>query len=501
MMEGTSSEVLSLAGTLCLSKLIVLYDSNGITIEGQTRIAFKEDVCARMRAFGFQTIEVEDGTDIEAIGNAIQLAKNEKEKPSFIRVKTHIGYGVPEKQDKASAHGEPLGEENIRILRENLDWPLAEAFAVPEEVYAHYREKASRGAEAHAKWNTLAKNYAVSDPDQNALFKTFLARKIPAKALEYLDRNVDAEKAEATRNISGGILNAIKDSLPFLVGGSADLAPSNKTEMKEAGHFSAMTPEGRNLHFGVRELGMSAIALGLALHGGLLPYVATFLVFSDYMKPMIRLAALMKLPVIYILTHDSIGVGEDGPTHEPVEQLTMLRSTPGVYVFRPADENETLAAYRFALTKGVPTALALSRQNLPPIPSDNEGAGRGGYILEKESGKSPEVILIATGSEAAAAMDAKTLLKENDVDARVVSMPSLDVFLEQDSAYRDTVLPPSVAKRVIVEAGSRYSWGQIAGLQGAYVTMDCFGASGPAVQLFEKYGFTAAHIAAVAMSL
>lgn len=499
LMEGISSEVLSLAGTLGLSKLIVLYDSNGITIEGSTGLAFTEDVMTRMRAFGFQTINVEDGTDTEAIGRAIELAKSDDERPSFIRVKTHIGYGVPAKQDSASAHGEPLGEENVNILRMNLRWPYREAFYVPEAVYTHYREKAERGTAAHAQWLRMNEGFAVDEPKAYALFLKYLGKEMFPTVINYLDTDVSPAKPEATRSISGNILNAVKGDLPFLIGGSADLAPSNKTALKEAGSFSYGTEEGRNIHFGVRELGMTAIALGLALHGGLLPYVSTFLVFSDYMKPMIRLAALMKLPVIFILTHDSIGVGEDGPTHEPVEQLTMLRSTPGVYLFRPADENETRAAYRFAFEAQAPTALALSRQNLPPIPSASAKARKGGYVLAKENGAAPGVILIASGSEVSLALEARSLLHRKGVDARVVSMPSLDVFLEQPEEYRNKVLPPSVKKRVAIEAGSRYSWGEVVGLSGAYVTMDGFGESGPAAKLFEKFGFTAENVAEVAL--
>jgi len=501
LMEGISSEVFSLAGTLGLSKLIVIYDSNGITIEGPTDMAFTEDVIGRMKAFGFQTLEVDDGNDTEKIGKAIELAKADNDRPSFIKIKTNIGYGVPGKQDTASAHGEPLGEENIKILRQNLGWAAEEAFAIPEEIYAHYRDKAASGAAARDSWNALAKAFSEADSELYERFQAYLAHEIPESAKEYLGSDVTPEKPDASRSISGKVLNALSDDVPFLIGGSADLAPSNKTEMKGAGYFSKSTPEGRNIHFGVRELGMGAIALGLSLHGGLVPYVATFLVFADYIKPMIRLAALMNLPVIYVLTHDSIGVGEDGPTHEPVEQLSMLRSTPGVYVFRPADETETRAAYGFALTEGKPTALALSRQNLALIPSSNEGARRGGYILAKEKGASPDIILIASGSEVGVCLDAAQILAEKGLGARVVSMPSLDVFFEQDKSYRDEVLPPGTSKRLAVEAASRCSWGEVVGISGAYVTMDCFGASAPAAKLFEKFGFTAGNIAETALGL
>jgi len=501
MMEGVSSEVFSLAGTLGLSKLIILYDSNGITIEGSTEIAFTEDVPKRMEAFGFQVIDVEDGKDLGSISEAIKLAKSDDERPSFIRIKTNIGYGVPEKQDRASAHGEPLGEDNILVLRRNLGWALGEAFEVPDEIYAHYRTKAESGAAARKKWDALARSYADAHPESQKLLDMSLKLEITESVKDYLGSDADQEKAEATRSVSGNILNDLSESVPYLIGGSADLAPSNKTDMKGGGYFSKWSAEGRNIHFGVREIGMGAIALGLSLHGGILPYVATFLVFSDYVKPMIRLAALMGLPVIYIFTHDSIGVGEDGPTHEPVEQLAMLRSTPGLYVFRPADVTETRAAYGFALQQGKPTALALSRQNLAPIPSSNEGASRGGYTLAGEKGDAPDVILVASGSEVDLCLKAKGLLEEKGVDARVVSMPSLDVFYEQDKSYRDEILPPHIAKRVAVEAASRYSWGEIAGTCGAYVTMDSFGASAPAAKLFEKFGFTAEKIVEVALKL
>jgi transketolase len=491
LMEGISSEVMSLAGTLGLSKLIVLYDSNRITIEGSTKLAFTEDVTKRFEAFGFGTFEVADGNDTEAIGCAIEAAKADTKRPSFIRIHTHIGYGVPAKQDSSSAHGEPLGEENVRILREKLGWPWQEAFKIPQEIYDHCAEKAGRGARAEEAWKSL---------DTSSLDR-YLDGGIPDEVREFLSETVVQEKAEATRTISGNILNGIKESLPWLVGGSADLAPSNKTYLKDEIDFSAGSPGGRNIHFGVRELGMGAICLGLALHGGILPYCATFLVFSDYVKPMIRLAALMQLPVLYIFTHDSIGVGEDGPTHEPVEQLAMLRSIPGLDVFRPCDTNETKAAYLTALTSGRPTVLALSRQNLASVGADIKDALNGGYILEIENGEQPDVILIATGSEVAPCVAAKKLLSEKGIDARVVSIPSLDVFLAQPTAYQLDVLPRDVRNRVVVEAGSRQPWGQIAGLDGAYVTMDGFGTSAPADRLFDEYGFTAEHIAEVAASI
>ena len=368
LMEGISSEVMSLAGTLGLGKLIVLYDSNSITIEGSTDLAFQEDVCRRFEAFGFQVLKVEDGTDLAAIGRAIEEAKADKSRPSFIQIQTRIGYGVPAKEGKSCVHGEPLGEENVKGLRENLEWPLSEGFAVPEEVYAHYQKIAENGGKIEKAWNEMFEAYADAYPE----LKEELDRYYDEKATEAIFADEEYWKCEgkpdATRNISGRILNAVQDKLPNLIGGSADLGPSNKTVMNGAGEFSGETPEGRNIHFGVRELGMTAVANGILLHGGLRAYAATFFVFVDYMKPMLRLSSLMEIPMISVLSHDSIGVGEDGPTHEPVEQLTMLRSMPNMHVFRPADEMETRAAWCSALTSArTPTCLVVSRQGVPVL--------------------------------------------------------------------------------------------------------------------------------------
>ena len=350
MMEGISSEAFSLAGTLGLSKLIVLYDSNNISIEGGTDIAFTENVQERMQAFGFQTLDVADGNDLEAIGKAIEEAKADREHPSFITIHTQIGYGCPAKQGKASAHGSPLGEENIVAMKENLGWPSTEPFYVPDEVYAHYEELSKKGAAAEDAWNALFADYAAKYPDMKAKWDAFHSAVDAQALLENEDFWAYADKPQATRNLSGIMINRLKDLVPQLIGGSADLAPSNKTYMDDAGDFSKGNYGGRNLHFGVRELAMGGMTNGLALHGGLRPYAGTFFVFSDYMKPMIRLAALMKLPTTYVLTHDSIGVGEDGPTHEPIEQLAMLRALPNFHVFRPCDAVETAAAWDSALT-------------------------------------------------------------------------------------------------------------------------------------------------------
>lgn len=491
LMEGISSEVMSLAGTLGLGKLIVLYDSNSITIEGGTDLAFTEDVCKRFESFGFQILTVRDGNDIEAVGRAIEKAKADLSRPSFIKITTKIGYGVPAKEGKPSAHGEPLGEENVKILRERLGWESEDAFGVPEEVYAHYAQLARAGAVEQEKWNAMFAAYGETYPELRAELAAWYDEEA-GKALfddeEYWKRE---NKADATRNISGKALNYIKDRLPNLVGGSADLGPSNKTVMNGAGEYAADCPEGRNIHFGVREIGMTAVANGILLHGGLKTYAATFFVFADYMKPMLRLSSLMEIPQIAVFSHDSIGVGEDGPTHEPVEQLTMLRSTPNMRVFRPADETETKAAWYCAVTsRRTPTCLVLSRQALPVLENTSKDALKGGYILRKEKKEKADVLILATGSEVGTAVGAAERLEADGISARVVSMPCVELFEEQTEEYKNAVIPPEIKKRAVVEAGSSMSWGRYAGIDGCYITMDTFGASAPAAQLFEKYGFT-----------
>lgn len=494
LMEGISSEAFSLAGTLGLSKLIVLYDSNRISIEGSTDLAFTENVEERMKAFGFQTITVEDGTNLDAISLAIETAKAETARPSFITIKTEIGYGCPAKQGKASAHGEPLGVENVAALRETLGWPSGEAFFVPGEVYENCAALAREKAEAEAAWNVMFAAYCGEFPEMEALWETYHKETDVEALLNNEALWLRQEKAEATRSLSGKMINLLKDRLPNLVGGSADLGPSNKTVMTDAGEFSATTPEGRNIHFGVRELAMAAIGNGLMLHGGLKAYVATFFVFSDYVKPMARLSALMGLPITYVLTHDSIGVGEDGPTHEPVEQLAMLRAMPNMHVFRPCDATETAAAWLSAVvSKKTPTALVLSRQNLSPMAGSSREALKGGYILDDCEGM-PETILIASGSEVELAVKAKEVLAAEGMKVRVVSMPSMDVFEEQSAEYKESVLPKCVRKRVAVEALSDFGWGKYVGLDGACVSMKGFGASGPAAKLFEQFGFTVENV-------
>lgn len=491
MMEGISSECFSLAGTLGLSKLIVFYDSNNISIEGSTDIAFTEDVVTRFKAFGFQTIEVEDGNDLCAIGKAIEEAKADKTRPSLIKVNTLIGYGCPAKQGKASAHGEPLGVDNVAALKENIGWPCKGDFEVPQEVYDHYKELSANMAKAEDKWNELFAAYVEKYPEMKELWDNYFEGYDMSDLFNSDEYWAKGDKAEATRNTSGAILNMIKKAMPNLIGGSADLAPSNKTNMKDAGDFSKDNYAGSNLHFGVREQAMAAIGNGLMLHGGLKAFVATFFVFSDYVKPMARLTALMKLPLTYVFTHDSIGVGEDGPTHEPIEQLAAFRSLPGFTVFRPCDRTETAAAWMYAVENECgPTGLVLTRQNLPQMEGSSKDALKGGYVIADSQKEVPDAIIIASGSEVSLAVNAKEELKKDGIDVRVVSMPSMELFDKQSAEYKESVLPNAVRKRVAVEALSDFGWYKYVGLDGRVIAMEGFGASGPAATLFEHFGFT-----------
>ena len=491
MMEGISYEAFSLAGSLGLGKLIVLYDSNNISIEGDTDIAFREDVQKRFQAFGFQTLLVEDGNDLEAIGKAIEAAKADTTRPSMIEIKTKIGFGCPAKEGKASAHGGPLGVENVAALRKNLGWETEESFTVPEDVYANFKSIAAANAGAEECWNVMFEKYQAEYPEMKTLWEQYHDKNSGRLLEQSEDFWAIPEKAEATRNLSGRLINIIKDVIPNLFGGAADLAPSTKTYMNDAGDYSKENPAGRNIHFGIRELAMAAIGNGIALHGGLRPYVSTFFVFSDYVKPMARLSALMGLPVTYVLTHDSIGVGEDGPTHEPVEQLAMLRSLPNFTVYRPADATETAAAWYHAMNStDTPTALVLSRQNLPQLAGSGRDALKGGYIVAEAGKEIPDAIVMATGSEVQLGVEAKELLAKEGIDIRVVSMPSVDVFEQQSEDYKERILPKSVRARVAVEALSDFGWGRYIGLDGAMVSMKGFGASGPGGQLFEHFGIT-----------
>lgn len=502
MEEGISSEAFSLAGTLGLSKLIVLYDSNNITIEGNTDLAFTEDVNKRMEAFGFQTLTVEDGNNLEEISKAIELAKSEKTKPSFITVKTKIAFGCPAKEGSESSHGSPLGEENVKALRDNLGWEEQEAFVIPQDVYDNFAQKAKKGQEAEDNWNKLFKAYCEKYPEKKELWDKYFAVIDDEKLLNCDEFWSYEDKPQATRSLSGNMINFLAKIMPNFWGGSADLGPSNKTVIKDGGSFSKNNYLGRNIHYGVREFAMAAIANGITLYGGTKTFVGTFFVFSDYLKPMARLAALMKIPVTYVLTHDSIGVGEDGPTHEPIEQLAMLRAMPNINVFRPADATETAAAWYSAITsKNTPTVLALSRQNLPQIEGSSKEALKGGYIIAESIKAKPDAIIIASGSEVSLAVDAKKELMEKGFDIRVVSMPCMDIFEQQSDEYKEKILPQTVEKRLVVEAGSSICWGKYLGLKGKSVTIDTFGASAPANVLFKKYGFTVENIVNKALSM
>ncbi len=496
LMEGISYEALSLAGTLKLDKLVVLYDSNNITIEGDTEAAFTEDVAKRFDAFGFQVQTVEDGNDLEAISKAIEAAKADHERPSIIICKTQIGYGCPAKVGKASAHGEPLGEENIKELRKSLGWESETAFEVEEDIYAHYNSIAEENAKKEEEWNKMFAEYANKFPEEKKKWDLFFGEFDESKIMDSKEYWAHEDKAMATRAVSGDLINKLKDICPNMVGGSADLAPSNKTEMKGEGFFSVDDRSGRNIHFGVREMAMTAITNGIYLHGGLKPFCATFFVFSDFMKPMIRLAALMGLPVAYVLTHDSIGVGEDGPTHEPVEQLSMLRSIPNLNVFRPADYTETAVAWASAMkSEATPTAIVLTRQNLPQLEGSSQDAFKGGYILEEASNKNNiDLILMASGSEVELAVNAKAELEKAGKSVRVVSIPCMSIFDAQDAAYKETVLPSSVRARVAIEAGATMPWFKYIGLDGEVVGMASFGASAPAGELFKHFGFTVENV-------
>ena len=501
MMEGVSNEAFSLAGTLGLNKLIILYDSNNITIEGKCDLAFCEDTVKKMEAYGFYTQIVEDGNDIDKINEAIRNAKNQKEKPSFIKINTKIGYGCPKKEGSASSHGEPLGEDNVCDLRKTLNWQYNEPFFIPDDVYENCASFLDEKIKLTDKKEKIREEYFEKFPEMKTLYEEYFnfdfEKIINDESIWTYD-----DKDKATRSSSGEILNKLKEKMKNLFGGSADLAPSNKTELKGLGDFSKDNYKGQNIHFGVREMAMAGIANGIVLYGGLKAFVSTFFVFSDYLKPMARLSALMKLPVIYVFTHDSIGVGEDGPTHEPVEHLAMFRSMPDFVTFRPADTKETIAGWKYALTsKDKPVALVLSRQNLPQLKNTGDNALMGAYIVEKESKKEPDLIMVATGSELNLAIKAREELLKENIDARVVSMPSMELFEMQSEEYKESVLPSSNEKRLIIEALSKFGWGRYMGFEGKSITMDTFGASAPGSVLFEKYGFTVQNVVKTAKEL
>lgn len=485
MQEGIEYEAASLAGTLKLNKLIVLYDKNNITIEGNTDLAFTEDVGARHKAQGWNVLYVKDGNDLSELKKAIAKAKKQVEKPTLIICKTLIGYGSP-LQGSEKTHGAPLGAENIKKLRENLGWTLP-AFEVPEELKEQRKKYIRKGKAIEKKWNTLFNEYAKAYPELAKQFKdAFDGNYNIANAFDGLEFT----KSEATRSTGSTVLNKLADAIPSLFGGSADLGPSNKTVMKNRSYFSAENPEGSNVHFGIREHAMAAACNGIAAHGGLLPYCSTFFVFSDYMKNAVRLSAMMHLRVIYIFTHDSIGVGEDGPTHQPIEQFAALRSIPDLQVIRPADGTETVYAYRSAVEYNGPTAIILSRQNLPQQSGSDEKALKGAYV-SSGCASTADCLLIACGSELDLCIKAQTLLKEeHSINAAVISMPSMEIFERQTEEYKQTVIPDSIKARVCVEAGSSMPWYKYAGDNGQIIAIDRFGESGKAEQLFVNFGFS-----------
>ncbi len=492
LMEGVAAEAASLAGHLRLGRLVYLYDDNKITIDGGTDIAFSEDVLGRFDAYGWHTDRVADVTDLDALRAAIAAAEAD-DRPSLIAVRTVIGHGSPSKAGTSSSHGSPLGDEEIARTKEALGWPYSEPFTVPDEVREHMDAR-EVGAAAHEAWGALYATWKGDHPDRAAELERRMAGELPDG---WQDALPDATEGKATRANSGEVINALVDVLPELVGGSADLAGSNNTDVEGAGDFSADDRTGRNLRFGVREHAMGAIGNGMALHGGFIPYVATFLIFTDYARAAIRLAALMGQRVVWVATHDSIGLGEDGPTHQPVEHVASLRAMPNCTVLRPADADEVVGAWAAALQHDGPTILALTRQGLPALGDKPGGAvaavARGGYVLRDATNDDgqPDVILIGTGSEVQLAVEAAEALAADGIAARVVSMPSWELFAEQDAAYRNEVLPLEVPNRVSVEAGTTFGWERHVGIDGEAVGLDRFGASAPAEVLFEQFGITA----------
>ena len=498
LMEGVAAEAASFAAHQKLGKLIYVYDDNRITIDGSTDLAFTEDRAARFTAYGWQVLNVADGNDVEEIDAAIKKAKADP-RPSLIVARTHIGFGMPNKQDTSKAHGEPPGEEELNGAKTRLGWPLEPRFLIPEQARAHLHQAVDRGGKLEKDWNQLFAAYRAAFPELAAEFDRRMSAKLPDHWEAALPTVAADPKGVATRVSSGATINALAPVLPELVGGSADLTPSNNTWIKTSVAIQPDAREGRNIHFGVREHAMGSIANGLALHGGVIPYAATFLVFSDYMRPAIRLSALSHLGCVWVFTHDSIGLGEDGPTHQPVEHLAALRSIPNLVVLRPADANEVSEAWRVAISRrNAPTALALTRQALPVLDraqvASASGLSKGAYVLADLGKGAPQVILMASGSEVPLILEAAAKLTDLGIAARVVSFPSWELFATQDRAYRDSVLPPAIKARVAVEAGIAQGWERWVGHAGEIIAMTGFGASAPAKVLFEKFGFTVTNV-------
>jgi transketolase len=506
LMEGISHEAASLAGHLGLGKLIYFYDDNHISIEGSTDLAFTEERTLRFEAYGWHVQQVEDGNDLDAIEKAIVSAQKETRKPSLIAVRTHIGYGSPNKQDKASAHGEPLGKEELKLTKQKLGWPLEPEFIVPEEALKVFRAAVEQGKAEEARWISLLDGYRKSFPDQAGELDRWTKGDLPEGWEKDIPEFPADPKGSATRAASGKVLNALSSRIKNLIGGSADLAPSNQTLVKGEGDFQAGHFGGRNLHFGVREHGMGGILNGMALHGGLIPYGGTFLIFSDYMRPAIRLASLMRLKVIYVFTHDSIGLGEDGPTHQPIEQLAALRAIPNLIILRPCDASETAEAWRFALSyKNGPVAMVLTRQGVPVLDrsvfAPAAGLQLGAYVLAESPKGTPDLLLIASGSEVHIAIQAAVTLERKGILSRLVSMPSWELFDKQPESYRRQILLPEIKARIAIEAGRTQGWWRYVGEKGDVVGVDHFGASAPYKILYEKFGLTAERVVEKALKL
>jgi transketolase len=504
LQEGVAAEAASLAGTLGLGKLILIYDDNQISIEGDTDIAFLEDVPGRFAAYRWQVTESLDGNNLDAVAAAIEDARSDVSRPSLIVCRTVIGYGSPNKAGTGGVHGAPLGDDEVALTREQLHWPYPDTFTVPGEVREQLTKAVERGRVQQEEWEMSLSSYRENFPSEALRLQDALNGVLAPGWSGGLSSLFDDVSSISTREASGKVMNAIADSVPNLIGGSADLAPSTLTILNSEGHIGPGNFDGRNLHFGVREHAMGAVANGIAVHGGAIPYASTFLIFSDYLRPALRLSALMEQQVIYVFTHDSIALGEDGPTHQPVEHLMSLREMPGLAVIRPADAIETAVAWQVALERSEgPTALALSRQNLPVLDRDAPAheAARGGYVLWESEGSDPQVIIIATGAEVHIALEAAKALDADGERARIVSMPSWELFEAQTKEYRDAVLPPSHRARLSVEAGATNGWARYVGLDGASIGMSTFGASAPGGVLLERFGFTAARVVEEARKL
>ncbi len=505
LMEGITAEAASLAGHLQLGNMIYLYDDNHISIEGSTDLTFDEDVARRFLAYGWHVQVLPDGNDLEALSTAIKNAQNETGRPSLIKVRTNIGYGSPNKADTAAAHGSPLGEDEVKLVKKNFGFDPNKNFEVPDEVLNYYREAGKKGIKKERDWNKLFSSYKEKYSVLADEYKLLSRGKLPKGWKEKLPHFEAGEKKMATRKASGKVLNAIADHLPNLIGGSADLAPSTDTNLEKYKSFSAEENDGRNFHFGIREHAMGAILNGLALSNYIIPYGATFLIFSDYMRPPIRLAAIMKIRPIFIYTHDSIGLGEDGTTHQPVEQLIGLRSVPNMTVIRPADANETVQAWRVAIEHtGGPVAIVLTRQGLPVIDQEKytkaDALEKGAYILS-EPETNPQIILIGTGSEVQLVIAAQQKLKEQNIAARVVSMPSWELFEKQDAAYKEKIFPKKLRKRLAVEAGSPIGWHKYVTDEGDIIGINKFGESAPGEEVMQEYGFTTENVVKIAKAL